>query len=515
MNDILTRLRKYMADNTIDCLLINSTNEFLVEYNELEQNSRYKLTNFSGSTGDVLLTQNNVFLFVDGRYHIQAELETDKNIVTLVKLQTGQTFLNELIAKIPDKAILGVFARKVSQKDIETLAKQVKIKLLDRDPLDDESPEESQTILELPTSLTGLTTGEKIEKLSIHEDEAILLTNLEDVSYIFNLRDFSKPYSSKINAKAVIENDKAQLFFKNDLDKFEKYITDLNKTFIIDKSTINAYDYNLIKNKAKEATPVKLMKSQKNSDEIEHYKYAFAQTDKTMLAIREYINKNENISEYDIAIQLEKEFKNNGATNLSFNSIVAKDKNSALAHYSKSSNEEILKDGSLILIDCGAYFEGGLATDITRVFVKGTPTELQKTIYTTVLKAFLLGFNTTEITSGFDIDFKVREYLKNNAPEGFVFNHGLGHGIGINVHEAPPNLGIGEVAKTQLKNGMCFTIEPGLYNSNHFGIRLENSCYIEDNKIKSFVKMPFEKNLINYSMLDDNEIKQLDKFGVI
>ena len=190
MNDILTRLRKYMADNTIDCLLINSTNEFLVEYNELGQNSRYKLTNFSGSTGDVLLTQNNVFLFVDGRYHIQAELETDKNIVTLVKLQTGQTFLNELIAKIPDKAILGVFARKVSQKDIETLAKQVKIKLLDRDPLDDESPEESQTILELPTSLTGLTTGEKIEKLSIHEDEAILLTNLEDVSYIFNLRDF-------------------------------------------------------------------------------------------------------------------------------------------------------------------------------------------------------------------------------------------------------------------------------------------------------------------------------------
>ena len=113
------------------------------------------------------------------------------------------------------------------------------------------------------------------------------------------------------------------------------------------------------------------------------------------------------------------------------------------------------------------------------------------------------------------IDFKAREYLKQNSPEGFVFNHGLGHGIGINVHEAPPNLGIGEIAKTQLQNGMCFTIEPGLYNQNHFGIRLENSCYIEDNKIKSFVKMPYEKNLINYSMLTDTELKQLDEFGVI
>lgn len=78
---------------------------------------------------------------------------------------------------------------------------------------------------------------------------------------------------------------------------------------------------------------------------------------------------------------------------MSFKSIVAKDKNSALAHYSKSSKDEIIKDRSLVLIDCGAYFEGGLATDITRVFVKGTPTELQKKIYTTVLKAFLLGFN--------------------------------------------------------------------------------------------------------------------------
>lgn len=515
MKEIQTKIREFMVDNNIDCLLVNSTNKFLVEYNSLEQNSRYHLTGFSGSTGDALVTKNDIFLFVDGRYHIQAELEINKENITLVKLENGQTFLSEMIKRIPNNAILGIFSQKVSQKELEIISQKVKIKLLDNDPIEQVLPQKKEYIVELGIDLTQYTTGEKIDKLNIKDDEAILLTNLEDVSYIFNLRDFSTPFSSKIKAKAVLENDKAQLFFEKDIDNFKTYIRNLNKKIIIDKASINAYDFALVKDKAIEATPVKEMKSQKTEAEIEHYKYAFEQTDKTMIAIREYIEQNDNISEFDIAIQLEKEFKKNGAKNLSFNSIVAKDKNSALAHYSKSSKTEIIEDGSLILIDCGAYFSGGLATDITRVFVKGTPTELQKTTYTTVLKAFLLAYNTKEITNGFDIDFKVRNYLNKNAPEGFIFNHGLGHGIGINVHEAPPNLSISEIAKTPLKNNMCFTIEPGLYNQKYFGIRLENSCYIDNGKIKSFVKMPYEKKLIDFSMLSSTEKKQLDKFGVI
>ena len=198
-------------------------------------------------------------------------------------------------------------------------------------------------------------------------------------------------------------------------------------------------------------------------------------------------------------------------------SIVAKDKNSALAHYSKSSQDEIITDGSLVLIDCGAYFEGGLATDITRVFVKGTPSDLQRKVYTTVLRAFLHAYNTEvkEGISGYDIDSAARVFFDENKIEGFVFNHGLGHGIGISVHEAPPNLGKGEVAKTLLENNMCFTIEPGLYNEAHFGVRLENSCYLKDRKIESFVHMPYEKKLIDYSLLTDIEKEWLEEFGVV
>ena len=85
-----------MIDEKIDFLLVNSTNQFLVEYNSLNENSRYHLTGFTGSTGDALVSMSGIFLFVDGRYHIQADLEADKTSVTVVKLQTGQRFFDEM-----------------------------------------------------------------------------------------------------------------------------------------------------------------------------------------------------------------------------------------------------------------------------------------------------------------------------------------------------------------------------------------------------------------------------------
>ncbi len=176
------------------------------------------------------------------------------------------------------------------------------------------------------------------------------------------------------------------------------------------------------------------------------------------------------------------------------------------------------------MIDCGAYYEQGLATDITRVFVKGKPSELQKKVYTTVLKMFLNAYMMTRrqegkkaglYQQGYDIDALARKIYSQNEIDGFIFNHGLGHGIGINVHEYPPNLSKNEMAKVEIKDGMCFTIEPGLYNENHFGIRLENSCYMKNGKINSFVKMHYENKLIDYSLLTEQEKEWLKEFEVL
>ena len=520
MNNAVDIVRKFMNEQGLNYLLVNSTNKYLEEYTSLEENSRYFLTGFSGSTGDVLVTPNKILLFVDGRYHIQADLEVNHELVTVVKLQTGQVFLDELAKKIPANEILGLFAKKNSQKRLEYLQKQgVQLRLLNIDPLDKQSKRPEANIVKVE----GVLVEDKIKDLDY--DGAVLITNLEEVSYLFNLRDFSENYSSKIRGKAVILAGRARL-----LDDIDDFAESYNGKIFVDKSTINAYDYNLIGDKVQvlDDSPIKLMKSVKTNEEIAHYIDAFRRTDLAVKAIREYIENTDNISEYDISEQLEKEFKKFGAKSLSFKSIVAKDKNSALAHYSKCSKDEILHEGSLVLIDCGAYYEQGLATDITRVFVKGTPSELQKKVYTTVLKMFLnaynykptshgssLGQGAREQFIGYNIDNLARKIYSENEIEGFVFNHGLGHGIGISVHEYPPNLSKNEMAKTEIKDNMCFTIEPGLYNENYFGVRLENSCYMKDGKITSFVHMNYEKKLIDFSMLNEKEKEWLKEFEVI
>lgn len=546
MTNSIKIIREFMNEQGLNFLLVNSTNKYLMEYTPSEENSRYALTGFSGSTGDALVTPDKIYLFVDGRYHIQADMEVNHDIITVVKLKTGQIFLNELIKKIPQGEVLGIFSKKNSQKRVEYLKeKGVNIRLIKYDPLDKNIEYDNSNIV----PVKGVPVEKKIEQIAdqVRNDASvILITNLEEVSYLFNLRDFSKNYSSNIRGKAVIINGRARL-----LDDIDDFVESYDGKIGVDKSTINAYDYALISAKAKilNDSPIKLMKAIKTDDEIAHYKEAFRRTDLAVKAIRDFIENNDNISEYDISEQLETEFKRFGAKSLSFKSIVAKDKNSALAHYSKCSKNEIVKDGSLILIDCGAYYKQGLATDITRVFVKGEPTELQKRVYTTVLKMFLNAYNYTPHQScghplpqearekklnvckedyvrstpqgeregfiGYDIDALARKIYSENEIEGFVFNHGLGHGIGVSVHEYPPNLSKNELAKVEIKDGMCFTIEPGLYNEEHFGIRLENSCYMKDGKINSFVKMNYEKKLIDFSLLTEQEKEWLKEFEVL
>lgn len=512
MISAVEKVREFMNKQGVKYLLVNSTNKYLEEYTSLEENSRYFLTDFSGSTGDVLVTPEKIMLFVDGRYHIQADLEADHGVVTVVKLQTGQVFLDELVKNIPAGEVLGIFAKKNSQKRVEYLQeKGVALKYFDIDPLDKNIQYDNSNIVQVD----GLSIEEKIKNINC--DGAILITNLEEVSYLFNLRDFSKNYSTKIRGKAVILAGRARL-----LDDIDDFVESYNGRIFVDKSTINAYDYSLIGEKVEilQDSPIKLMKSVKTDDEINHYIEAFKRTDMAVKAIRDYIDNNDNISEYDIAEQLEKEFKRYGAKSLSFKSIVAKDKNSALAHYSKCSKDEILKDGSLVLIDCGAYYEQGLATDITRVFVKGEPSKLQKKVYTVVLKMFLNAYNYKPVSAngkfiGYNIDEFARKIYSENEIEGFVFNHGLGHGIGISVHEYPPNLSKNEMAKVEIKDNMCFTIEPGLYNENHFGVRLENSCYMKNGKITSLVHMNYEKKLIDFAMLNEQEKGWLKEFEVL
>jgi len=541
--DLIQKTRQFMADKKIDYLLVNATDEFLVEYSELSENSRYFLTNFSGSTGDALISQKDLFLFVDGRYHEQADLEVDHNKVNVVKMKLGQSFSEPLKEKIKTEKTFAIVAKKNSQGRLEVLQtalkdKNLEIKFLDFDPVMDfvkqekmEKAQENSDIEQIDLKIAGISAEKKLKEISaqLKPNEAIFITNLEEVSYLTNLRDFSHNYSSKIKAKCLITKKTAVIFtdekIKVELDKFEiKKISiddlDFIDIFFADKNLMNIYDYNILIKKAAviQKDFIKSIKAVKNNAEIEHYKKCFERTDKAIYAIRDFIEQSENISEYDITKKLEEFFYQYGAKSLSFKSIVAKDKNSALAHYSQNSKDEILTNGSLVLIDCGAYYEGGYATDCTRVFVKGSPNDLQKKVYTVVLKGFLAAFNKkiSPRTSGYSLDKAARKILSMHAPEGFEFSHALGHGVGISVHEAPPNLGPSPLAKVAFKPNMCFTIEPGLYKKDFGGVRLENTFYMDEKngerKVKSFSNVCFEKKLIDFTLLSAREKKVLKNF---
>ena len=173
MISAVEKIREFMKAQGIEYLLVNSANKYLEEYTPLDENSRYALTDFSGSTGDALVTPETIYLFVDGRYHIQADLEVNHDIISVVKLQTGQSFLEELVKKIPAEKVLGIFSKKNSQKRVEYLkSKGIELKYFETDPLDKVVSYDSSNIVQVD----GVPVEEKIK--NINYDGAVLITDL-------------------------------------------------------------------------------------------------------------------------------------------------------------------------------------------------------------------------------------------------------------------------------------------------------------------------------------------------
>lgn len=533
---MIKNLRKFLKENNIDYLLVNSTDEFLVEYNELSNSARFAVTGFSGSTGDVLLSQKDVFQFVDGRYHEQADAEVNHKITTVVKLQLGQTFLNELVEKVEPNTTLAIVAKKVSLNFYKNLKiklskKKVKIKALDYDPVSNfktlMSSDNGETVNQIDIAISGVSADIKFKKIvrRLKSDEAYVDTNLENIAYLTNCRQYKTPFSSVFKAKILLTRQKAHLYTNEQLDisvgkyygikplaDFDKDVKNYEKVYF-NPATINYYDYKLIKSRAEESEKdyIKEMKAVKNSAEIEHFKTNFKRTDNVVNKIADILKSSDGLSEFDLANATEKEYLAQGAKQLSFNTILATGANSSIIHYSHPSDKVKIKDGDFVLLDCGGHFEGGYATDITRTFVKGNPSELHKKVYTTVLKMFLNAYHAkiTKRTTGEMLDKIARKIKAESGLDDFNFNHGLGHGVGISVHENPPTISTGVWGKRILKENMVFTIEPGLYKTGFGGVRLENTVYLTKKdgelKIQSLSCVPFQENAIEYPMLNEQE----------
>lgn len=529
-----------MEDNALDYLLVNTTDEFLVEYNELSNNSRYFVTGFSGSTGDALLSKDSLWQFVDGRYHQQADDETDPKTTTVVKLQLGDSFSDKLAGCLKENSKIGIVSKKVSMNFYKVLKnklseKHIKIVDLDFDPIENiaklTTSDNGEVAKKIDLKIAGMSADEKFKKLSkkLRKKQIYLETNLENIAYFTNLRQYKTPFSSTFKAKMAVYTDKAVIYTDEKVEAIGKYfevkpLEDF-RNFLLPKLpkcevfynplTINYADYKLIKKYATVSRKNRIseMKSIKNISEIAHFKENFRRTDKVIAKIEKMIDSENDLDEARLSDEVEKEYLNQGAQQLSFKTILAAGSNSSIIHYSHPSKDVKVRNGDFVLLDCGGHFEGGYSTDITRAFVKGQPSEKQKKVYTTVLKMFLNAYNhkVTSTTTGATLDRIARKTAKKSGllEEGFNFNHGLGHGVGINVHEMPPVISSGAFGRKFLKENMVFTIEPGLYCKDFGGVRLENTVYLtkKDGEflIESLSKSPFQEKCIDYDLLNQQE----------
>ncbi len=533
---LIEYLKNYLSKNDIDGLIVNSTNEFLVEYNMLELNSRYHLTEFSGSTGDVLFTNDKIYLFVDTRYHEQADNQVNHDYVEVIKMPLTKSYLTALNEIIPPYFKVGVISKKTSKKFYDALTKKLQsknstVKLLNTDPVTEFKKDEikpvNYTVFSVNNDITGMSADEKFNTIKQYAGDKfnILVTAQEDIAYLTNLRSYDFAYSAVFPAKAIINNEGIKIFSDCNLpyigesfsilplNEFEQKLKNIeNSDLYIDEEQMTIYDYKLISssNRIKQSY-LKLFKTVKTNQELSHLKKCFERADNALKVILEMVNSDRIYSEYDYYEALIKSMKDNGALSLSFKPIVAAGSNTSIIHYSSPSKEKMLNDGDFLLIDYGGYYEGGLATDTTRTFIKGTPSAEQKTAYTAVLKAFLNAYfnKYNKKSSYYHIDKIARETIEKSISSDFPFAHGTGHGVGISVHENPPRLSTSDAAKTKIVENTVFSIEPGVYKEGWGGIRLENTVYAayEDDKIvmNSLSHFPFEIKLVDLSMMNDYE----------
>lgn len=198
----------------------------------------------------------------------------------------------------------------------------------------------------------------------------------------------------------------------------------------------------------------------------------------------EYICKNINIgmTEIEVAQIMDDFMIKNGAEGLAFETIVGSGINSAQIH--STPTDKKIEYGDVVLLDFGCKYQG-YCSDISRTIFVGNIAEEQKQIYNIVLEAQLVA--TEKISEGMicnEADALARDVIK---ASGYDFAHALGHGIGTEVHEKPVISPKND--KDILEDNMVFTIEPGIYLENKFGVRIEDTVVLENGKVRSLNKV--------------------------
>lgn len=561
----IKKIRELMSENGISFYIIPTSDPHGSEYIDEAYKVREYMSGFSGSAGTLVISKDEAALFVDGRYHIQADNQTENTCITVYKLSVkGVPTLIEYLKENAGKNDLIAFdGRLMMQEVFESLSNEVCAKYeLELDLIKgiyDQAPKSKENeIIILGEEITGEACESKLNKIRdfIHDKnaDAIFLSALDDICYTFNIRGSDIAFNTVAYSYAYITAESATLYLKKsicndkiynhfqsigvniaDYDEIEEEIYKIKgKRILIDKEytsclfykalsigneVIHIKNYEVINKYVKNEVEQMLARKYAVSDAVAMIEY--------IVGLKTAIHEGYDVDEY-FAKEYLTTFRANmkGFYCLSFESICAYAENAAIVHYSVNKDTaKKMNNSGLFLVDSGSHYMGA-TTDITRTIALGELTDEERAAYTVVLKGNLKLMDAVFLkgTRCENLDVLARESL---WKLGLDYRHGTGHGIGsfLNVHEGPIRIAYkirDDMPQPELEPGIIVSDEPGYYASGKFGIRHETQLlcvkkyeteYGEFYGFEPLSLVPFEKDAICFELLTAEEFDILKRYS--
>lgn len=562
----ITALRAIMKREGIDYYYIPTADfhesEYVVEYFK----ARKFITGFTGSAGVAVIGQEEAWLWTDGRYFIQAASQIEGSGFGLMKMgQEGvPTVMQYLGEKLQEGQCIGFDARVVNTNDAKEFAKIAAKKhgslKTDNDLLDEVWTDRPALVHQpadvLKDEFNGEATASKLarvrEQMEKEEAQYHIISTLDDIAWILNVRGNDIPHVPVVLSFLVIGKEDAMWFVEEnalsdavkemaaecgitirpyeDVYAYAATIPE-NSTVLLDKRKVNYRITNALSETVhivSKANPSQLMKAIKNEIELENTRKAHLLDGIAVTKFMYWLKKNvgkipmDEVSVSDYLQSLREQME--GYRDISFDTIAGYNANAAMMHYKAEPDTAAkLEPQGMLLVDSGGHYDTG-TTDITRTFVLGPISDIQKKHFTMVVKSnlnlanvkFLYGCN------GISLDVICREPI---WKENLDYQCGTGHGVGylLNVHEGPNSFRwqYRPGFDNPFEAGMITTDEPGIYLQDQYGIRTENEliCFKgEKNQYGQFMGfenityVPIDLDGIDKQYLNAEDVKQLNDY---
>ncbi|GAB1360329.1 aminopeptidase P family protein [Porphyromonadaceae bacterium] len=559
----LQAFRLEMKACNLSAFIVPTTDPHGSEYLTDYWKCREWLSGFTGSVGTLVVTSDRAALWVDSRYHIQADVQLGGTGIEVMKVAVLDyaDIAKWIAATLPENSEVGIDASLSTERDavfLQTELAKKRISLsLNCDPIQYIWEERPSLPLQPPfvysEQYAGMSVEKKldllIEKLEEFDAEAIMLTALDEIAWLLNIRGSDIECNPVVMCYAYISKQRSILFIdeRKVTDELRTYFKQIGislqlysqvysfletlqagTSLMIDRSKVN---YKIIQSIPSSSliishtSPVLMMKAVKNEVEIEGIRNAMIKDGIALLQFWRWLENNIGNSSYteaDIAREIKKyKEKQEYYIGESFDTIVGYQSNGAIVHYHAQEGAcATIRPEGLLLIDCGSQYLDG-TTDITRTYALSELDAEQKRDYTLVLKGHiaLSMCKFPKGTRGAQIDVLARQAMWKS---GINYLHGTGHGVGhfLNVHEGPQSIRMNE-NPVMLEPGMLISNEPGIYREGKYGIRIENLILVRNEMETSFgsfygfetmTLFPYDLNAIDITMLNEEEKEWIDLY---